>query len=294
MTSRVLVTGASGNVGSALLEELAVDCSGGSMQVVAASRSPDKRQAFRNRGMDAVDLDHRVRATVRAALVGVDQLFLCTGYSVDMLVHSKQLLDLAIEAGVRQVVHLGALGPPETTLPHFVWHGFVEAYVENLGFEYTHLRPRAFMQNVLASLRPGSRTLNHFSGEGRIGWVDVADIARVAATALRDPARHAGMAYSLSEDALTMREVAQVLSAQCDVNFAEHARDPAQFLPALLKSGMDPVYAASLARGTVALASGESAEGTMVYQTVQQVTGKPGVRWLDFAANHRDRFIGDV
>jgi NAD(P)H dehydrogenase (quinone) len=292
MAARVLITGASGHVGSALLDELQADCSGEHLRVVAASRSPDIRRAFAQRGMQAVDLDHGDRASVRAALVGIEQLFLCTGYSVDMLVHSKQLLDLAHEAGVQQVVHLGALGPSGTALPHFVWHSLVEAYIEKMGFQFTHLRPRAFMQNVLASIRPGTRKIVHFSGDSPIGWIDLADIARVAAAALREPDRHAGMAYPLVEDACTMGEVAQAISASCGVEFVARGRDPALLLPALLKSGMDPVYAASLASGKPAVTQGEALERITVYPTVQQVTGKPGVRWPEFAARYRDRLTG--
>ncbi|MCB2039954.1 MAG: NmrA family NAD(P)-binding protein [Rhodoferax sp.] len=289
MPARVLIVGASGQVGRLLLDELQSDAS---LQVVAASRSPQARQVFARRGMQAVHLDHADRASVRAALAGIERVFLCTGYSVDMLVHSKQLLDLARDAGVRQVVHLGALGPVDSVLPHFVWHGFVEAYIERLGFQYTHLRPRAFMQNVLASVRPATRTIVHFSGQARIGWIDAGDIARVAAAALRDPQRHAGMAYPLVEDVCTMDAVAAVAGAQCGVVFTAQARDPGQLLPALLKSGMEPTYAASLASGTVALASDAAAAIDTVHPTVLQVTGKPGVRWPDFASRHVDRLMG--
>lgn len=289
MTARTLITGASGTVGDRLVSQLLPDHRRGERQVVAASRSSEQRHRFEALGVESVDLAFDDVASVRAAVTGVDQLFLCTGYSVDMLVHSKVVLDAALAAGVRQVVHLGALGPAGSTLPHFVWHAYVEAYIERLGFRYTFLRPRAFMQNVLATLRPGLPVIRHFSGDAPIAWIDADDIARVAAAALREPARHEGKAYPLAEDVLTMAEVANVLAEQSGVPFVAQARDPLQLLPALLKSGMDPVYAASLARGTVATARGDAAEATVAVDTVRQATGQPGVRWIDFARRHRDR-----
>lgn len=289
MPRRILITGASGTVGAALLDQLLPDHRAGDVRLVAASRSSAQRQKFKTSGVDAVDLDFEDDASVRAALTDIDQLFLCTGYTVGMLVHSKVALDAARDAGVRHVVHLGALGPASSNLPHFVWHTYVEVYIERLGFQFTHLRPRAFMQNVLATLRPGSSVIRHFSGDARIAWIDVDDIARVAAAALREPARHGGKAYALAEDALTMAEVAGVLAAQSGQPFVAEARDPEQFLPALLKSGMDPAYAASLARGMVATARGDVPDAAAVYDTVLQVTGQPGIRWIDFARNHLHR-----
>jgi len=49
-------------------------------------------------------------------------LFLLTGYTVDMLVQSKTLVDAAKKAGVRHIVHQGVFGQWDCTDPHFAWH----------------------------------------------------------------------------------------------------------------------------------------------------------------------------
>jgi len=147
------------------------------------------------------------------------------------------------------------------------------------------------MQNVLSTLRPGSCVLRHFSGLSRIGWIDVDDIAAVAARALLEPGEHAGKVYPLSEDSLSMEQVAAVLAAETGAPFVADGRDPALLLPALLKFGMEPVYAASLARGTVSAARGEAADAAAVYDTVRLVTGRAGTRWSDFARMHRAQLV---
>ncbi|MBC7381133.1 MAG: NmrA family NAD(P)-binding protein [Burkholderiaceae bacterium] len=295
MGNRILITGASGSVGGALLAQLKAqlgdDPRASSLTLVAASRSPAQREAFAAQGVETVALDYADAASVSAAMQNIDQLFLCTGYTIDMLVHSKLALDAARDGGVKQVVHLGALGPKGSKLPHFVWHEYVEAYVAQLGFQHTFLRPRAFMQNVLATLRPGSTVLRHFGGPHRMGWIDVDDIARVAAEALLDGDLHHGKGYPLSEDSLSMDEVAAVIAQVTGLLFRADAKDTALLLPALLKTGMDPTYADSLARGTAATARGEAADAANVYGTVQQVTGRPGTRWADFARIHRARLM---
>jgi len=286
MGSRILITGASGRAGGALLAQLRQDSRAGGFTLVAASRSEARRQAFCAQGIEAVALDYADPASVTAAMRGIDQLFLCTGYTVDMLVHSKLALDAARAAGVQQVVHLGALGPAGTHLAHFVWHDYVEAYVALLGFQHTFLKPRAFMQNVLNSMRPGSCQLRHFNAAAAVGWIDVHDIACVAAEALLERERHAGKSYPLCEDSLSMDGVAAVLAAETGLPFTAQARDISLLLPALLKAGMEPVYAHSLASGTAASARGDAQEAATVYDTVRQVTGRAGTRWPEFARKH--------
>ncbi|MBN9410034.1 MAG: NmrA family NAD(P)-binding protein [Burkholderiales bacterium] len=289
MGSRILVTGATGTVGGALIARLLSDPRATGHTLLATARSEAQRRAFAAKGVECVVFDYRDPNTVRACMAGVDRLFLCTGYTVDMLVHARLALDAARDAGVRQVVHLGALGPRDSHLPHFVWHDYVEAYMERLGLPHTELRPRAFMQNVLATLRPGSLQLRHYHGDSPVGWIDVDDIASVAAEALLDPARHAGRTYPLCEDALDMEGVAAVLARESGLPYIAQSRSADQLLPALLKSGMEPVYAASLAAGTAAGAGGEGEDASTVHGTVLKVTGRAGTRWPEFARKNLER-----
>jgi NAD(P)H dehydrogenase (quinone) len=144
---KILITGATGQVGSKTLEFLLPDKQ---TEIVAAVRSPEKAAAFKARGIATVILDLDDESTHLPALKGIDHLFVVTGYTVDMLRQSKALLDSAKRAGVRHVVHLGACGRDDTTVAHWAWHQFVERYIEWSGFAFTHLRPEAFMQNVLS------------------------------------------------------------------------------------------------------------------------------------------------
>ncbi|MBI0575600.1 NmrA family NAD(P)-binding protein, partial [Pectobacterium parmentieri] len=72
------------------------------------------------------------------------------GYTVDMLRQSKVFLDEAKNMGIRHIVHLGACGRDDSTVAHWVWHQYIERYIEWSGFSFTHLRPETFMQNLLS------------------------------------------------------------------------------------------------------------------------------------------------
>ena len=291
MSPRILITGATGTVGGALLRALAAAHQEGKIAVVAGARSAVKRERLAALGVEVVHLDYEDAASVRAAVAGAKRLFLATGYSVDMLVHSKTVLDAARDAGVEHVVHLGASGSDELPYAHLIWHAYVERYIEALGFGYTHLQPKTYMRNVLAVIRPGSTVLRQFVGDARVAWIDPDDIAAVAAAALLDPAAHRAATYRLAVEALPMKEVAATIAAVTGIPFTYEARDPADLLAVLLKSGMETVYATSLARAIGAAARGEIPGLAEVNDTVEKVTGRPGMRWVDFAARHRERFL---
>lgn len=291
MPPSILVTGASGVVGSAVLRHLLPLQAVGGARLVASARNEKQRSHFQSLGVVTVHLDFDDAASVAAAMTGIDRLFLATGYSVHMLVQSKTVLDAAKRAGVAHVVHLGALAEPGTRLAHYVWHAYVESYIEWLGLGFTHLQPNAFMQNILIGLRPEKRVLRHHYGSAPIGWIDVEDIARVAALALGNPQRHAGKAYRLSEEVLTMAQVAATISRVTGTNYGVDARPCEEFLPAILRGGMESTYATALAESVVQLQVGGSFRADHAYDTVREVTGAPGTRWEAFVERHLAAFI---
>ena len=110
--ARVLITGATGQVGRRVIARLADDPT---LDIVGASRSPDTARL----GVPAVRLDYTDFSTIPAALAGVERLFILTGYTVEMLRQSKALVDHARKCGVQQIVHLGACGDDDTDVAHY-------------------------------------------------------------------------------------------------------------------------------------------------------------------------------
>ena len=166
----VLVIGASGAIGSALIDELVPDHRAGRLRLVAATRREEASRSLRERGIEVrrLDLDEAETAglaAIQEAFEGVHRVFLLTGYDVRMLAQSKAAVDAANAAGVTSLVHLGVSAAQNTTIAHFTWHQLVEAYIERSGLGFTHVRPAAFMQTLRLSLTaPG--VLTHFVGTG--------------------------------------------------------------------------------------------------------------------------------
>src|SRR5471032_1330406 len=105
---KILVTGATGQIGGELIRILASD---DSLDIVAAARNPAKAQSL---GVPVVYFDYDRVETMAPALEGVDSVFMLTGYTVDMLKQSYALINAAKKAGVKHIVHLGAPGNDNT------------------------------------------------------------------------------------------------------------------------------------------------------------------------------------
>ncbi len=287
---RIVVTGATGTVGGEVMGQLRRAAAG--FDVVGGVRNDDGAAKLAGRGDASVRLDFDRPDTLRPALEGADAVFLVTGYTVDMLVQSKRLLDAAKAEGVRHVVHLGALAADDTPFAHFAWHQMIERTIEAMGFSFTHLRPNFFMDTVWNGFCHRPDRIVHFVGDQRVSFVCAEDMAAVAAQALKDPQAHSGKIYPLAVEALTFAEVAAILADVTGKPVDYRPRPAADLFPIMQKQGAEPVYAASLAEGVAATERGEMPLSGAVFDTVEAVTGRKGIGWREFAEARKGELPG--
>jgi NAD(P)H dehydrogenase (quinone) len=235
----VLVLGSTGQVGGLIVKDFEAQL--GRVNLRVTSRRQAEVDKLRAEGKDAVLLDLDDPRTFGPALHGVDRLFLLNGYSVEMLVHSKTLIDAAKKAGVEHIVHLGTYGEWDTTDPHFAWHQLVERYIEASGISWTHLHPNMFMENLVTFMAPSNGLVTSYWGEARMGWIALADVAAVAATVLSEgPIKHHGKDYWLSTDVLTPEQTAAALSKVTGQTIKAEIKLPDDF-KALIDAGLIPM-----------------------------------------------------
>ena len=284
---KILVTGATGQIGGELIRLLANDSA---LEIVAAARNPKKAKSL---GVPVVLFDYDREETMAPALEGVDSVFMLTGYTVDMLRQSYAMVNAAKRAGVKHIVHLGAPGNNNTTVDHWAWHQFVERYIEWSGFSFTHLRPELFMQNLLGyggSEAEGNGVIRHYVGNARISWVDIRDVAAVAAVAIRHPELHAGKTYHLGYDAKTYPEIAAVLSSVVGQNFSYEARPPKEFLDGMLAAGADVAYMTCVYHNWIAYEERTIPGADTVYDNFFVLTGRHPRTWEQFAQENAAAF----
>jgi uncharacterized protein YbjT (DUF2867 family) len=284
----ILISGASGQVGSAVIRALKDDPS---INLIAAGRSEEKAARL---GVAWRKLDYDDLSTLSPALQDIESVFMVTDYTVGMLRQSKALINSAKRAGVGHIVHLGAPGDDDTNVDHWGWHQFVERYIEWSGFSFTHLRPEIFMQNLLGygGAKPIQEgVIHHYVGDAKICWVDIDDIAAVAAECLREPFTHRGQTYRLGYDAKTYHEVAAILATATRQHFRYEARPAAEFLEKVLAAGADYAYMQCAHNNYYNYATGKTPGADYTFDNFETITGRKPTRWEDFAARHKQEFL---
>src|SRR5256885_3089069 len=146
-SSNLVVLGVTGQVGRLVAKHLKrskANFSVGSRRKANLEELADQFGASR-----FIDLDDP--RTFDEALKDITGIFLLTGYTVDMLVQSKSLIDAAKRNGVNHIVHLGAFTRDHDAYATvFAWHQMIEAYIRDSGVAWTNLHPNMFMQNFLS------------------------------------------------------------------------------------------------------------------------------------------------
>jgi NAD(P)H dehydrogenase (quinone) len=284
---RILILGATGQVGGAVVALLRDDPR---VEVTAAARDVAKAQAL---GVPVVHLDLDKIGTFEPALHAIDRIFLATGYTIDMLRQSKDLVNSAKRAGVKVIVHLGAPGDDDTRIAHYGWHQFVERYIEWSQVQFVHLRPEIFMQNLLGY--GGERYVNqgvirHYVGAARLSWVDCEDVAAVAAQCLLHPDRHAGNTYRLGYDAKTYAEIAGVMTSTLGQTFRYEARPPLEFLTHVLAAGAEPAYMRCVFDSYSDFSNGLDEGADATFDNFRALVGREPRMVADFIRNHADSF----
>jgi uncharacterized protein YbjT (DUF2867 family) len=281
----VLVTGATGTVGSVLARLLA----GNGVPVRAVSRrglSPDPEA----KGIDARVVDLRDRQAVAEALTGVQRVFLATPLEEDMAAVAARVVEQACRAGVRQIVRLSAFGAGGGDTRLAALHTQTEECLRGSGIPWVSLRPNAFMQNTINDFADSIRRHNCFrapQGGGRVSVIDARDIAAVAARLLTQSPPITGCFDLTGPEALSNHDIAAVLSRMLGRPVDYLDTPPGETRATLRAAGLSPwltdivmeLYELS-ARGGAARVSAQ----------VSELLGRPPIAFRQFAAEHADAF----
>jgi len=281
----VLVTGATGTTGSAVLERLLARGVGARVMV---RRETDVAR-FAALGADVAVADFDDASACAAALAGVGRVYLVTPSSEHAETQQSRFAELAAEAGVERLVTLSHLGADESSPVRFLqWHAAVERHIRELGVGYTFLRPNLFFQGVLAFAGTIASEGRFFApiGDALVSAVDVRDIAAVAAAALTESG-HDEKPYTITGPAaVTHDEIADALSIATgrSITFVDVAPDAFRDS---LDGVLPPWQLDGLVEDYAHYAAGEAA---VVLPTVAEITGQEPRDIASFARDYADRF----
>lgn len=196
MGRTLLITGATGSVSSALRAAL----EGSDLDIRAMVRDRAKAAPLRDQGVQAVVGDLDDPGSLPPAFEGVHDLWLLVPNGPRAPENSMNAVWAARQAGVERVVRLSAVGAAhDAPTRSGRLHALSDRELQASGMSWTILRPHWFMQNLLNEAGDISArgTFSLDAGDGRLGMIDVRDIAEFAARVLTDgPRRHDGRIYT--------------------------------------------------------------------------------------------------
>lgn len=191
---KVLVTGGTGNVGGAVVQEL---LKRGADVRVLARKQPESGKL--PAGVQVAIGDLLDPVSIEQALQGIDKLFLLNAVVADELTQALIAYGIAKRVGIRHITYLSVFKAEQfRDVPHFASKLAVEGAIREFGVPYTILRPAYYIQNDVnlrgALTGPGIYPMP--IGEAGMAAVDVRDIAEAAAISLTQEG-HEGHTYDL-------------------------------------------------------------------------------------------------
>jgi uncharacterized protein YbjT (DUF2867 family) len=281
----ILVTGASGNVGKAVLEEVAKSRAKHRAMyrsAVAATKAPP--------GTETAIADFAKKDTLVAALRNVDSVYLACSPIPELVELESNMIDACVTAGVKYVVLNSAMGAGGYDKSFPSWHRKVEDKLKSTPLSYTILRPNSFHQNIVAFFAPSIRTQGVFYSSmdaARVSFLDVRDIAVVAARVLAE-SEHAGKTYELNgPEALSYAEVAEKISKHVGrkVQYADIPIEAQR--NAMLEQGMPQWQVTALLELQEYYTGGK---GGSVDGLLQQLLGRAPITMDQFLVEFADEF----
>jgi uncharacterized protein YbjT (DUF2867 family) len=282
----ILVTGATGTIGSQVFRRLAA----AGQRPRALVRDPKAARARLGDPVEYVVGDLDRPETVEPGMAGVDSVFLLTRQSSRQPEQERNVIDAAVRSGVRRIVKLSvfraAAGSPlRVARQHFE----MEQAVEQSGLARTFVRPVFLMQNLLGMVRHGA--IHTAAGDGRVAMVDARDVAAVAVNALTSRSFE-GKTYTLTgPQPLSFDDVAEILSEQTGNNIRHVRVAPDDVRGAIERSGMEGWFAEDMAKLHGMLADGYE---DLVSDDVRTVTGTSPSTLAEFARDFADHFTSGM
>ncbi len=211
--TKVLITGATGNVGIEVLS--ALNKLDHQLEIYAGVRDTEfGNEKLSNFNIKTIKFDFINIKTYLPALKDVDLLFLLRPPQIaDVKKYFAPLIEIAMQSSVKHIVFLSVQGVENSKI---IPHHKIEKLIEDSKIPFTFLRPAYFMQNFTTTLRNdlvNNQRIYLPAGQAKFTLIDAEDIGYVTAKILTEPQSHINKSYELTNyETLTFTEMAEKIS----------------------------------------------------------------------------------
>jgi uncharacterized protein YbjT (DUF2867 family) len=272
MSQRILVTGATGNTAALVAAQLRQK----GVAVRALVRDANKAAPLAAQGVELALGDFETPSALEAALDGITSVFLVTPPHPDASGMVDRFLAVATKSPLHpRIVRLSAIkgsdqGPTDNTRTH----GRADRAIQDSGLSYVILRPNYFMQNLFGSAESilGQAMMFQGTGEGRLGFIDVRDIADVATATLLDTQWDRGIYELTGPESISYGHVAKLLGEALGREVKYVPVTPEQVRESIVQRGWGEWAAGIMADYSAAYAKGW---GDFTTTFVEKIAGHP-------------------
>lgn len=236
---KILITGATGNIGFEVIRFLYKNRT--TNKIVAAVRNVDKaRITFKEfPQLEFVEFDFDIPALADKALENVDCVFLLRPPHLSDIEIFRPLVAKMKENGISEVVFLSVQGAEKSKV---IPHNKIETLIKDVGMNYIFLRPSYFMQNLTTTLIGDLRAKQQIilpAGDAKFNWVDIENIAEVAAVTLDNFQMYINEAIEITgSENENFETVSKLLSKTLDKKIEFVNANPFRFYKIKKREGM--------------------------------------------------------
>lgn len=212
--TKLLVTGAAGHLGQAVLHHLLETSGIAAADIIAASRDPKKLADVAARGVETRTADFLDEDGLAKAFAGVDRLLIISTDDLatpgGRLKQHKAAVAAAVKAGVKHIVYTSMPNPDKSLVSFAPDHLGTEEAIKASGIPYTILRNAWYHDNYLMSMPHNLQTGKWYTamGAGKITNISRDDCARAAGAALANPPAGSQVLTLTGTESLTAEEIA--------------------------------------------------------------------------------------
>jgi uncharacterized protein YbjT (DUF2867 family) len=285
----ILVTGATGTVGSEVINQLS---SATDVNIKAAVHSVENVKRVKGDKTEVVLINYNKPETLTEALNDVDKIFLLTPDVPNAPELASNLVIEAKKAGIRHIVKQSVTGADlEADVGTLRLHRQAEKIIEQSGIPFTFLRPNEFMQNFINFHSPSIKSNNAFYvplEDAKVSLVDVRDIAAVAVKSLTDDKHNNNKTYLITgPEALSYHQAAEILSNATGkkISYVNISEEEAR--EAMKEMGMSDWLINTISELSDYFRKGNASQ---ISSAVEEVTGKKPISFSQFAKDYVEAF----